>query len=431
MMQVEIERPVRVSAGRPGTDRPSPRRRRACRHRGARLSGGVRPDLRPGQGQPKEERARQDDVEGVRPKGHGRKSLRLVVGIAAIGFPVVLVFEEQHTLARSLHVLRHADPAWIVLAGVAEVLSMVTLAAMQRRLMDVGGVRLKTRDVTVLAYASNAISSTVPLVGRELGTAYTYRRLRSWGAEAPLVAWVLGVSGAVSTVMLIVISIAGAFAANSVTGTIVGLAGSGGAAIATLAVVLAVKSPRIRASLIGHLGLVIAKVARLVRRPIADPSGAIARWLEHLAGLHVSRSCWTWLAGVATVNWLSDAAALAFAIKAVGGAVPWPLLIAMWAGAATASTVSPTPGGLGVAEATLTAALVVSGLTSGRALGAVLAYRLTSFWLATLFGWVLYALTRHQDRQGANRGVNRGVNVVESPPVEADTPSLDCVLETA
>ena len=44
-----------------------------------------------------------------------------------------------------------------------------------------------------------------------------------------------------------------------------------------------------------------------------------------------------------------------------------------------------TPGGFGLVEVTLTAALVAAGLTTARALTAVLAYRLINFWLI-LFG---------------------------------------------
>ena len=61
-----------------------------------------------------------------------------------------------------------------------------------------------------------------------------------------------------------------------------------------------------------------------------------------------------------------------------------------------------TPGGLGVTEATLSAALIGAGLGAGPALAAVLLYRLASFWLVALTGWlVLFWLRRPQARPGA------------------------------
>ena len=61
-----------------------------------------------------------------------------------------------------------------------------------------------------------------------------------------------------------------------------------------------------------------------------------------------------------------------------------------------------TPGGLGVTEATLSAALIGAGLGAGPALAAVLLYRLASFWLVALTGWlILFWLRRPQARPGA------------------------------
>jgi putative heme transporter len=47
------------------------------------------------------------------------------------------------------------------------------------------------------------------------------------------------------------------------------------------------------------------------------------------------------------------------------------------------------PGGLGVVEVALSAALVAAGLRSGDALAAVLVYRLISLWLVMAAGWLV------------------------------------------
>jgi uncharacterized protein (TIRG00374 family) len=62
-----------------------------------------------------------------------------------------------------------------------------------------------------------------------------------------------------------------------------------------------------------------------------------------------------------------------------------------------------TPGGIGITEVTLSGALVVAGMHGRAALGAVLTYRLISFWLVVACGWVVMAaLTRRQHRAEAD-----------------------------
>jgi uncharacterized protein (TIRG00374 family) len=92
--------------------------------------------------------------------------------------------------------------------------------------------------------------------------------------------------------------------------------------------------------------------------------------------------------GLAALNWLADCACLACAIRATGEPIPWRgLVLAYGAGAAAGST-GITPGGFGLVELALTAALVAAGLTTSRALTAVLAYRLINFWLILLGGGI-------------------------------------------
>jgi uncharacterized protein (TIRG00374 family) len=68
----------------------------------------------------------------------------------------------------------------------------------------------------------------------------------------------------------------------------------------------------------------------------------------------------------------------------------------------TAATLGLTPGGLGVVEAALAAALVAAGTTGHHALAAVLVYRLISFWLVMASGWVVMAALVRASRRSAN-----------------------------
>ncbi|GAA3375250.1 lysylphosphatidylglycerol synthase domain-containing protein [Streptomyces sannanensis] len=59
---------------------------------------------------------------------------------------------------------------------------------------------------------------------------------------------------------------------------------------------------------------------------------------------------------------------------------------------------APTPGGVGAVEVALTTALTIAGLSSGIATSAVLLYRLLTFWLPVLPGWLCF---NHLTRKGA------------------------------
>jgi len=101
--------------------------------------------------------------------------------------------------------------------------------------------------------------------------------------------------------------------------------------------------------------------------------------------------------GLGLVNWLADAAVLVVSIRAAGGHVPWNDLLLVYGSGVAAQSLNITPGGLGVAEGTLSLTLVATGLRASQALAAVLLYRLTSFWLVALAGWlVLWFLRRRQ-----------------------------------
>ncbi|MFZ1854238.1 MAG: lysylphosphatidylglycerol synthase domain-containing protein, partial [Candidatus Nanopelagicales bacterium] len=51
---------------------------------------------------------------------------------------------------------------------------------------------------------------------------------------------------------------------------------------------------------------------------------------------------------------------------------------------------APTPGGLGAVEAALTAALAAAGVEAAVAVSAVLLFRIFTFWLPTLPGWLFF-----------------------------------------
>jgi uncharacterized protein (TIRG00374 family) len=88
---------------------------------------------------------------------------------------------------------------------------------------------------------------------------------------------------------------------------------------------------------------------------------------------------------------------LAASVQAFGGGAGFAEIGAVYLVASAIAAASPTPGGLGSFEAALVAGLTGVGLSSGAALSSVLAYRLATYWLPALPGWVCLQLLQRRD----------------------------------
>ena len=84
-------------------------------------------------------------------------------------------------------------------------------------------------------------------------------------------------------------------------------------------------------------------------------------------------------------------------MQAFGGGPGIVEIGAVYLGAATIAAVAPTPGGLGAIEAALIAGLTGIGVASGPAVSAVLTYRLATYWLPVVPGWLSW---RYLQRRG-------------------------------
>jgi hypothetical protein len=176
-------------------------------------------------------------------------------------------------------------------------------------------------------------------------------------------------------------------------------------AVAALAMVAAAtRRPRLRGALEPPAAWTLRHGSRLLRRHVDDPRQTIRAWAERLGSLQLPPSGWMTVTGLALTNWLADAAVLAVSIRATGAVVPWHDLLLVYGSGIAAQSLNITPGGLGVAEGTLSLALVATGLRASQALAAVLLYRLASFWLVASAGWlVLIWLRRARHNAGSVR----------------------------
>ncbi|MFL6076803.1 MAG: flippase-like domain-containing protein [Mycobacteriales bacterium] len=85
-------------------------------------------------------------------------------------------------------------------------------------------------------------------------------------------------------------------------------------------------------------------------------------------------------------------------VLAFGGRVGFATVALVFLTGNTIGSAAPTPGGLGAVEATLAAGLTAAGLTGDVAVSAVLLFRLLTFWLPVLPGWLAFTwLTQRGD----------------------------------
>ena len=87
---------------------------------------------------------------------------------------------------------------------------------------------------------------------------------------------------------------------------------------------------------------------------------------------------------------LAYIAALMASVAAFGGDLAVPQVGTAYLAATAIAALAPTPGGLGAVESALIAALTGYGLADGVAVSSVLTFRLATFWLPILPGWLLF-----------------------------------------
>ena len=78
------------------------------------------------------------------------------------------------------------------------------------------------------------------------------------------------------------------------------------------------------------------------------------------------------------------------AIEAFGGGLPFATVGAVYLVGSAVAQAAPTPGGLGAVEAALISGLVAAGLDNVVAVPAVFLFRLFTFWLPVVPGWVAF-----------------------------------------
>jgi uncharacterized protein (TIRG00374 family) len=275
---------------------------------------------------------------------------------------------------------------WVLAAVATQAVSMACLAEMQRRLFRAAGVRVSFGQMSQVTLASNAVAHSLP-AGVLFAEGYAFRRYTRFGASRSTAAWSELSAGALAAAALAGVVLVGLGVSGGGTGIprsellpvaiVVFLGASGAAAL--------FRDPTL-------LAKVLVWLLRHGRRVIpARWQPGITRTQEvvlEVRELEASYSMWAGAGLLSGLNWLADAACLAFALLALGAQVPWHGILLAFAAAQLLSMLPITPGGLGFVESGTTALLVAFGLTFGTATASVLVYRGVAFWLLTAVGWL-------------------------------------------
>ena len=102
------------------------------------------------------------------------------------------------------------------------------------------------------------------------------------------------------------------------------------------------------------------------------------------------------LFGGSAVLTLAYVAAFAFSIDAFGGGLSLVTIGVVYLVGSAVCSAAPTPGGIGAVEAALIAGLTAVGLDREIAVPAVFLFRIATFWLPIVPGWIMFALLQRR-----------------------------------
>jgi undecaprenyl-diphosphatase len=302
---------------------------------------------------------------------------RTLLAIAALAGAFYFLLPQIAQVSSSWHALAHTSWAWLpVIIG----LSALTYVASAIALIGSVPGPVPFAPAVLTQGASSFINRVSPAnVG---GMALNARFLQKTGTPAPASVAAVGVNalaGAIMHAALIVVFFA--LAGHDLTKAF--KLPSGAKILLALAVITAV------------IGVILATRPgrRWARRQLIPGARSAAGSLRQAAASPVKLSL---LTGGSALITLAYIAALAASVQAFGGGPGLAVLGAVYLAAAALAAAAPTPGGLGAIEAALVAGLTGAGMQPGPAVSAVLLYRLATYWLPVLPGWLCWRSLQHR-----------------------------------
>jgi len=291
-----------------------------------------------------------------------RIRLRAILPLFIVILAVYALLPRLPSFDTSLTVLRRADVR-LVLAAIGCVAATNVAAALVYKLLVTRPIRYW--PMVLIQLASSFTNRLLPAGTGAMATSAAYLMKRGHtAAQAGSIALLNNTLGFIGNILLIIII---AFLSS----TPLGVAMPAHIPVWVWLVLMAVVV----------MLLVVALWWRRARRVLRESLGELAR---------VARQPWHVMGALAASMVLTTCFAGALFASAHAVAVHLTFLQAMYvltAGVA-AVAIAPIPGGIGAAEAGLVAAMVSVGIPPSPALAVALLYRLVSFWLPILPGFI-------------------------------------------
>ncbi|MFR9676906.1 lysylphosphatidylglycerol synthase transmembrane domain-containing protein [Streptomyces sp. TR02-1] len=304
--------------------------------------------------------------------------------VLLLGAAAGLSLWQRQELLRAVSLLSQAGVAQVSVAVGLQSLSLVCFAVVPHGLLRSGGARLRLRHLVAMAVAGNAVAGALP-GGAAFATAWMFRQLTRRHVSAALTVTALMLSGVLSFLALALLLVTGI----GVTGTL----GTLGFLLPAVAVTVLAVGSCVTVVLVWRSAHFRAAVLRLARRAtrrsprLLRAQAALDQVISQAASLRQTARSWSVQASAAVLNWLCDAACLAACLWALGIAVPWAGLLLAYSFTQVPGSLRLTPGSLGVVEVSLSALLVLHGLSAGQAIAGTLLYRMVSYWALQPIGW--------------------------------------------
>jgi uncharacterized protein (TIRG00374 family) len=320
---------------------------------------------------------------------------RYALGLAVGVFVLLLLVGKRAELTAALRHVRHLNFAWEGGAVLAEALSIVGYGFLQQRVLRWGGAELSLASLTLISIANNAIAYSVP--GEPaVSSAYRYRFFRRHGASGASSGW---------AILTILIAQAIGMSLLLLIGVIVALFGHTGVeARGTVIVGLVVGAGALlvrRDLLLRFLGVLVRLCRRLSGHPRGDVMARIESTLRRMREIPLSSGAAVSVVVMATALWLMDFVILVCCFGAVHAAIPWSGVLLAFGVAQIVASLPIVPGGIGLVEGSLAVILVAYGAKKVPALAVVLVYRLLTFWLVIIVGWMSIGVIEWRVRHGA------------------------------
>jgi uncharacterized protein (TIRG00374 family) len=303
-----------------------------------------------------------------------KKSIRKISEILIFILAVVVLLPQARELFNNQEALKNVFSPWVFLAASIYILTMFLAAA---SFIYLSNKPLKILNTIAVQVANGFTNRILPSGSGAITTNSLY--LKKSGHELPealtlsLINNILGF-----TSFLIIMFLLGAFQKDLILNLLPKFSKSYliiGTSIFLLFVFIGLKNKAIKTKIKNFYADFLSALSEVASRPL----GALMSLLANC--------------GITIIHVIC----LALCIIGTGNSLPTGMIALVFASTITAVSVSPTPNGLGVAELAMSLALQSFGINVAESLVIVISYRLVTYWLPIIPGYVTYRVLRYKN----------------------------------